>query len=94
MSIVGIFDLLGAFQFADATVHTRTKPNGMRTSIFFVFCFGVSRYSMYLEKSLIRALDLFLARLKHGSNNKKIRSDGWSSQWNMNKWFGQFHVLR
>ena len=57
VSIVGIFDLLGATQstLADAAWSTPVQsPTGylVVASIFFVFCFGMSRYSMYLERKL------------------------------------------
>ena len=59
VSIVGIFDLLGATQstLADAAWSTPVQsPTGylVVASIFFVFCFGMSRYSMYLERKLNR----------------------------------------
>ena len=59
VSIVGIFDLLGATQstLADAAWSTPVQsPTGylVVASIFFVFCFGMSRYSVYLERKLNR----------------------------------------
>ena len=59
VSIVGIFDLLGATQstLADAAWSTPVQsPTGylVVASIFFTFCFGMSRYSIYLEKKLDR----------------------------------------
>ena len=59
VSIVGIFDLLGATQstLADAAWSTPAQsPTGylVVASIFFVFCFGMSRYSIYLERKLDR----------------------------------------
>ena len=59
VSIVGIFDLLGATQstLADAAWSTPVQsPTGylVVASIFFVFCFGMSRYSMHLERKLNR----------------------------------------
>ena len=59
VSIVGIFDLLGATQstLADAAWSTPVQsPTGylVVASVFFVFCFGMSRYSMYLERKLDR----------------------------------------
>ena len=59
VSIVGIFDLLGATQstLADAAWSTPVQsPTGylVVASIFFVFCFGMSRYSIHLERKLDR----------------------------------------
>jgi general L-amino acid transport system permease protein len=57
VSIVGIFDLLGIVQagFADQKwVSPMTAPTGYfgAALIFFLFCFGMSRYSMYMERRL------------------------------------------
>jgi general L-amino acid transport system permease protein len=59
VSIVGLFDLLGIVQagFADQKwVSPMTAPTGYfgAAMIFFVFCFAMSRYSMYLERRLAR----------------------------------------
>ncbi|MGB2333635.1 MAG: amino acid ABC transporter permease [Candidatus Puniceispirillaceae bacterium] len=59
VSIVGIFDLLGATQstLADAAWSSPVQsPTGylVVASVFFFFCFGMSRYSIYLEKKLDR----------------------------------------
>jgi general L-amino acid transport system permease protein len=59
VSIVGIFDLLGIVQagFTDQRwVSPMTAPTGYfgAAMIFFVFCFAMSRYSMYLERRLAR----------------------------------------
>lgn len=58
--IVSIFDLLGAMRaaFTDpnwATPTTLFTGFGFAGIIYFVFCFGMSRYSMALEKRLDRA---------------------------------------
>ncbi|NVK30570.1 MAG: amino acid ABC transporter permease [Gammaproteobacteria bacterium] len=55
--IIGIFDLLGAIQssFTDsswATPTTNATGYLVCALIFFVFCFGMSRYSVYLEHKL------------------------------------------
>lgn len=57
VSIVGIFDLLGAGQsaIADAAWSTPVQAITMYlyvSIIFFVFCFGMSRYSIYMENKL------------------------------------------
>jgi general L-amino acid transport system permease protein len=57
VSIVGLFDLLGIVQagFADQKwVSPVTAPTGYfgAAAIFFIFCFAMSRYSMYLERRL------------------------------------------
>jgi general L-amino acid transport system permease protein len=57
VSIVGLFDLLGIIQagFADQKwVSPTTAPTGYfgAALIFFVFCFAMSRYSMYMERRL------------------------------------------
>ena len=57
VSIVGLFDLLGTLQstFGDANWST---PNTLFTGfafagmIYFVFCFGMSRYSLFVENRL------------------------------------------
>src|SRR4026207_2381864 len=57
VSIVGLFDLLGIIQtgFADQkSVSPMTAPTGYLGAafMFFVFCFAMSRYSMYMERRL------------------------------------------
>ena len=57
VSIVGIFDLLGAAQstYADAAWGTPTQDETgylFIVIIYFVFCFGMSRYSMFMEYKL------------------------------------------
>lgn len=60
VSIVGIFDLLGAGQsaVADAAWSTPVQAVTMYLYIgiiFFVFCFGMSRYSIFMEKKLSKS---------------------------------------
>jgi general L-amino acid transport system permease protein len=60
VSIVGIFDLLGAGQSAisDAAWSTPVQALTMYIYIallFFVFCFGMSRYSIYMENKLSKS---------------------------------------
>jgi len=55
--IVGMFDLLGQIQlsFADPTWSTPTQGHTgylFAAMVFFVFCFGMSRYSIFMEKRL------------------------------------------
>lgn len=55
--IIGIFDLLGIVQlnFTDANWATsKTPATGLifAAIIYFIFCFGMSRYSMYMERRL------------------------------------------
>jgi general L-amino acid transport system permease protein len=55
--IIGMFDLLGIVRqnFADATwASAQTPMSGLVFSgfVFWVFCFGMSRYSMYIERRL------------------------------------------
>ena len=57
VSIVGIFDLLGAGQSAlsDAAWSSPVQAVSMYIYVallFFIFCFGMSRYSIYMEKKL------------------------------------------
>lgn len=57
VSIVGLFDLLGIIQagFADQKwVSPMTAPTGYlgAAAMFFIFCFAMSRYSMYMERRL------------------------------------------
>jgi general L-amino acid transport system permease protein len=55
--IIGIFDLLGIVQlnFTDANwASAKTPATGLifAAIIYFIFCFGMSRYSMYMERRL------------------------------------------
>lgn len=57
VSIIGLFDLLGAvvLSFSDAEWSTPVQQSTgffMMSLIYFVFCFGMSRYSMYMEHKL------------------------------------------
>jgi general L-amino acid transport system permease protein len=57
VSIIGIFDLLGIVNssFADPKwASPVTTPTGylMAALIFWIFCFGMSRYSMFMERRL------------------------------------------
>lgn len=57
--IIGLFDLLGAIQstFTDSSWSVPvTNPTGylMAAAIFGIFCFGMSRYSMFMENRLRR----------------------------------------
>jgi general L-amino acid transport system permease protein len=59
VAIVGLFDLLGIIQagFADQKwVSPVTAPTGYfgAAFIFFIFCFAMSRYSMFMERRLAR----------------------------------------
>ena len=59
VSIIGLFDLLGAMQAAlqdpawSSPVQSHTGYLFI-ASIFFIFCFGMSRYSMFMERKLSR----------------------------------------
>jgi general L-amino acid transport system permease protein len=60
VSIIGLFDLLGAGQsaLADAAWASPVQSHSMYlfiAAIFFVFCFGMSRYSIYMENKLSRS---------------------------------------
>ena len=60
VSIVGMFDVLGAGQsaIADAAWSTPVQATTMYlyiAIIFFVFCFGMSRYSIYMENKLSKS---------------------------------------
>ena len=60
VSIVGIFDLLGAAQSTLADPAWSTPVQGLTgylvvAAIFFIFCFGMSRYSMHMEQKLSRS---------------------------------------
>jgi general L-amino acid transport system permease protein len=55
VSIIGLFDLLNSVQAAahDAQWLGLAREGYMfAAAIYFIFCFGMSRYSMYLEKKL------------------------------------------
>ena len=57
VSIVGIFDMLGAIQstYSDAAWATPVQDETgylFICAIYFVFCFGMSRYSMFMEYKL------------------------------------------
>jgi len=55
--IIGLYDLLGSIQrnFSDASWSTPSiAPTGLifAAAVFWVFCFSMSRYSMYMERKL------------------------------------------
>jgi general L-amino acid transport system permease protein len=57
--IIGLFDLLGIVQanFTDSNwAAPNTAPTGYAFAaiVFWIFCFGMSRYSMYTERRLNR----------------------------------------
>lgn len=57
VSIVGLFDLLNTVQATTAQVewkspHQATTGYLFAAAMFWVFCFGMSRYSMYMERRL------------------------------------------
>ncbi len=59
VSIVGLFDLLGAMQSAVNDSSWASPVQALSgyfviALIFFFFCFGMSRYSMYMERKLAR----------------------------------------
>ena len=59
VSIIGLFDLLGAAQSAISDVAWATPVQAHTgylfvAAVFFVFCFGMSRYSIYMENKLSR----------------------------------------
>ena len=60
VSIVGIFDLLGAGQSAIADAAWSSPVQALSIYIyvallFFIFCFGMSRYSIYMENKLSKS---------------------------------------
>ena len=60
VSIVALFDLLGSLRasFSDpawATPTTAFTGFAFAGMIYFVFCFGMSRYSMFVERRLSTA---------------------------------------
>ena len=60
VSIVGIFDLLGAGQSAVADAAWSTPVQAITIylyigCVFFIFCFGMSRYSIYMENKLSKS---------------------------------------
>lgn len=60
VSIVGIFDLLGAGQSAVADAAWSTPVQAITIYlyigiIFFIFCFGMSRYSIFMENKLSKS---------------------------------------
>ena len=55
--IIGLFDLLGQVQssFTDPTWSTPTQSHTgylFAAAVFWIFCFSMSRYSIYMEKRL------------------------------------------
>jgi general L-amino acid transport system permease protein len=55
--IIGLFDLLGIIQlsFTDPSWSTPTQSHTgylFAAMVFWVFCFGMSRYSMFMERHL------------------------------------------
>jgi general L-amino acid transport system permease protein len=60
VSIIGLFDLLGATQAALYDVAWASSVQSHSgylfiAAIFFIFCFGMSRYSIYMENKLSRS---------------------------------------
>lgn len=60
VAIVGIFDLLGTMRAALTDVAWATPVQDktgyiFAGTIFFIFCFGMSRYSLYVERQLSRS---------------------------------------
>ena len=91
VSIVALFDLLGSLQasFSDpvwatpTTVFTGFAFTGL---IYFLFCFAMSRYSLFVEYRLNPH-----RRSWAGSTMTANPIVGITG---LNKWFGDFHVLR
>ena len=59
VSIIGLFDLLGAAQSTLADAAWASPVQGHTAYlfiavVFFVFCFGMSRYSIFMENKLSR----------------------------------------
>jgi len=57
--IIGLFDLLGAVQAANTDANwaspvQQTTGYFIAAAIFWIFCFGMSRYSMFMENTLRR----------------------------------------
>lgn len=57
VSIVGLFDLLGTVQATSALIewkapHQATTGYLFAAAVFWIFCFGMSRYSIYMERRL------------------------------------------
>ena len=57
MLIIGLFDLLGQVQssFTDAKWSTPVQSHSgylFAMIVFWIFCFGMSRYSIYMENRL------------------------------------------
>ena len=93
-SALSVFDLLGATQstLADSLVYPYKARRDTWLSVFFVFCFGM--YSAYLEK-LDKGHRFIFDKVKTWLKitRKSIHEEVVSME-HVNKWFGQFHVLR
>ena len=104
VSIIGLLDPIGLSNAirADADWNGIVwELYGFIALLFFIFCFGMSRYSMWLERKLQTghneerppmselAIDREIDRSKmQVSDEVAVEING------MNKWFGAFHVLR
>ena len=86
--IVGLLDLLGIGRgaLADTTwLGLAYEVYFFVSLVFFIFTFAMSRYSLYLEKSLKQVLTW---------EQINMSEDSIISLKNVNKWFGEFHVLK
>ena len=105
VSVIGLFDPLGLTTVVLADMRLEWSLLGNQyvfvALCFFVFCFSMSRYSMYLERKL-RKEKLEETHLMAISIEEKNRlgqkcwhlNDHAIAISEMNKWFGTFHVLR
>jgi hypothetical protein len=108
--IIGLFDLLGIVQqnMNDQNwISPATPATGFvfAAFVFFIFCFGMSRYSVIWSASRHRPQTIkgnstmadSNAAATEGADRSKMRCRkpmSPSSSSDMNKWYGDFHVLR
>ncbi len=90
--IVAIFDLLGQIRasFTDpnwATPTTLFTGFAFGAIVYFIFCFSMSRYSHVRRAQAFRR-QASLRRTRMAENSAVVEMTG------VNKWFGDFHVLR
>lgn len=92
--IIGLFDLFSSVQQAtvDPTwLGMSTEGYVFAALIYWIFCFSMSRYSQHLENVLtpgVHRIEDTMSQILLQPANAMITLE------NVNKWYGQFHVLK
>ncbi len=92
--IIGLFDLFSSVQQATvdpAWLGMSTEGYVFAALIYWIFCFSMSRYSQHLENVLtpgVHRIEDTMSQILLQPANAMITLE------NVNKWYGQFHVLK